>query len=67
MKLERHGVNGGWGLEFSLTLGSRSGIISFGKYKLRWNWPHEIRIFGVSNMQRAKQYGPQWKRWTKRS
>ncbi|KKN70573.1 hypothetical protein LCGC14_0430040 [marine sediment metagenome] len=67
MKFEKYGFNGGWGLEFGLTLGSSSGILGLGKYMVRWNWPFKIRIFGISNMQRAKQYGSQWRRWTKRS
>ena len=67
MKFGKHGVNGGHGLDFGLTLGSSGGTLSLGKHYLRWNWFWKIRIFGVSDMQRTKQYGSWWMERKKRS
>jgi hypothetical protein len=67
MKFGKHGINGGLGFEFGLSLGSSSGALSFGKHYVRWHWSRKIRIFGVSDMQRAKQYGSHWRELTHRN
>ena len=57
----QHSINGGWGLEFGVSLGENQAIVNFGKHFARVTYPFPIRLFGVSEIQRRKAYGQDYK------